>query len=137
MLSAEFLALGCGDGDRDILVDIVDTDADEAEEADRILLEAPLASGSSLSRSCFRPLSSSNLASCSSAIPFLKIGYKNQHCYRTLNETYMRRLGKGRNSGIHTFEEGLLEHRWPTWEPAWDSVIAGFWTAERHMAALG
>jgi hypothetical protein len=56
------------EGDRDKFVDIVETDA---EEADRIRLDAPLGSGSSLGLSRFRPLSSSVFASCSSAMPFL------------------------------------------------------------------
>jgi hypothetical protein len=68
---AESLTAGGGDRERDMLVDIVETEIDEAEDAERILLEAPVTSGSSLSRSCFRPLSSSSLASCSSATPFL------------------------------------------------------------------
>ena len=63
---AEFL----GEGDRDIFVEIVDTETDELE-ADRILLGAPRVSGSSLCRSRFRPLSCSAFASCSSATPFL------------------------------------------------------------------
>jgi len=56
-----------GEGDRDKFVDIVETDA---EEADRIRFDAPLSSGSSLALSRFRPLSSSAFASCSSAMPF-------------------------------------------------------------------
>jgi len=60
-----------GDGDRDKFVDMVDTEADEAE-ADRILLSAPRASRSSLCLSRFRPLSCSAFASCSSATPFLR-----------------------------------------------------------------
>lgn len=68
---AESLTAGGGDRERDMLVDIVEMEVDEAKDADRILLEALATSGSSLSRSCFRPLSSSSLASCSSAIPFL------------------------------------------------------------------
>ncbi len=49
---AEFLNFSLGDGDRDMLVDIVDTEADEGE-ADRILLGAPRISGSSLCLSRF------------------------------------------------------------------------------------
>ena len=56
-----------GEGD---LVDMVETENEE--DAERNLLVEPRNSGSSLCRSCFRPLSCSNLASCSSAIPFLK-----------------------------------------------------------------
>jgi hypothetical protein len=67
---AESLNVSLGDGDRDKFVDIVDTEADEAE-ADRILLGAPRISGSSLCLSRFRPLSCSAFASCSSATPFL------------------------------------------------------------------
>jgi hypothetical protein len=70
--AVEFLTDGRGDGERDILVDIVETETDDVEEVDRILLEAPLISGSSLCRSRFRPLSCSSLASCSSATPFLE-----------------------------------------------------------------
>ena len=68
---AEFLDISLGDGDRDIFVDIVDTEADEGE-ADRILLGAERSSGSSLCLSRFRPLSCSAFASCSSATPFLQ-----------------------------------------------------------------
>ena len=62
-----------GDGDLDIFVDIVETEAEDAE-ADRIRLGFPALSGSSLCLSLFRPLSrsASALASCSSATPFLK-----------------------------------------------------------------
>lgn len=65
---SEFLNVSLGDGDRDKFVDMVETEADEAE-ADRILLGAPRMSGSSLCLSRFRPLSCSAFASCSSAIP--------------------------------------------------------------------
>lgn len=61
-------------------MDIVETEVEERDDAERLLLGAPLLSGSSLCRSCFRPLSSSSFASCSSATPFLKIQvyqYKN------------------------------------------------------------
>jgi hypothetical protein len=68
---AEFLDISLGDGDRDIFVDIVKTEADEGE-ADRILLGAARTSGSSLCLSRFRPLSCSVFASCSSATPFLQ-----------------------------------------------------------------
>jgi len=60
-----------GDDDRDKCVDIVETESEETE-AERILLDAPLASGSSLCLSRFRPLSCSAFASCSSATPFLQ-----------------------------------------------------------------
>jgi hypothetical protein len=61
-----------GEGDRDIFVEIVDTETDEGD-ADRILLGAPPSSRSSLCLSCFRPLSCSAFASCSSATPFLEV----------------------------------------------------------------
>lgn len=61
---------GRGDGDRERLVDMVET---EFEEVDRILFEGPRTSRSSLCLSLFRPLSCSNFASCSSATPFLRI----------------------------------------------------------------
>ena len=67
------LGRGDGDRDRDMLVDMVDT---EPEEADRILFEGPGTSKSSLCLSRFRPLSSSSLASCSSATPFLEIAIR-------------------------------------------------------------
>ena len=69
-----FPDVGLGDGDRDIFVDIVETEVEEPDDAERTLLEAPPTSGSSsLCLSRFRPLSSSNLASCSSATPFLRV----------------------------------------------------------------
>jgi hypothetical protein len=70
----ESLIVSLGDGDGDKFVDIVDTEADEAE-ADRILLGAPRISRSSLCLSRFRPLSCSAFASCSSATPFLEEVY--------------------------------------------------------------
>jgi hypothetical protein len=69
---AEFLKVSLGEGDLERFVDIVDTEADEAE-ADRILLGATRISGSSLCLSRFRPLSCSAFASCSSATPFLEV----------------------------------------------------------------
>lgn len=63
-----------GEGD---LVEMVETENEE--DAERILLEATRNSGSSLCRSCFRPLSCSNLASCSSATPFLRGEISHQH----------------------------------------------------------
>ena len=79
---AKGLDFSLGDGDRDMLVDIVDTDADEGE-ADRILLGAPRISGSSLCLSRFRPLSCSAFASCSSATPFLQF-----HVSKRLNHHF-------------------------------------------------
>jgi hypothetical protein len=67
----ECLDISLGDGDRDMFVEIVDTETDECE-ADRNLLGAPRSSGSSLCLSRFRPLSCSAFASCSSATPFLQ-----------------------------------------------------------------
>ena len=70
------LAGRLGDGDRDWLVDIVETEAEETEKADRILFPlCPSASSSSICLSRFLPLSASILASCSSATPFLKIAH--------------------------------------------------------------
>ena len=57
-----------GDGDRNF-VDMLET---ESEEIGRILFEGPRASGSSRWLSCFRLISSSDLASFLSAIPVLE-----------------------------------------------------------------
>lgn len=72
MRLAECFEDSLGDGDRDILVDMVETDTDESG-ADRNRLGAPPSSRSSLCLSRFRPLSCSAFASCSSATPFLEV----------------------------------------------------------------
>ncbi len=87
---AKFLDFSLGDGDRDMLVDIVDTEADEGE-ADRILLVALRISGSSLCLSRFRPVSRSAFASCSSATPFLRF-HVSQRLNHHVREKELRHL---------------------------------------------
>ena len=75
----DFLNVSWGVGDRvgsgvpERFVDMLETEADDEADADRIRFEAPRTSGSSLCLSRLRPRSCSAFASCSSAIPFLFI----------------------------------------------------------------
>lgn len=70
LLELETLKSWRGDGDRDMMVEMLDTDADEA---DRILFGGAGLSKSSLCRSRFLPLSLSAFANNSSASPRLHI----------------------------------------------------------------
>jgi hypothetical protein len=102
------LEVALGGGDRDIFVDIVETDVDEADDADRILFEAPLTSGSSPCLSCFRPLSSSSLASCSSATPFLKM---NATSVKFPNESHAADIHKHRRRRCTMKQAGLIVYK--------------------------
>ena len=68
-MSSVFERFG-GEAERERFVDIVDTDVDVYDEIDLDRLRDPF-SGEFSSRARFRPRSSSFLANCSSAMPFL------------------------------------------------------------------
>jgi hypothetical protein len=128
--SSRFRVDCLGGGDRDKFVDIVETDADEA---DRIRFDAPLSSGSSLALSRFRPLSSSAFASCSSAMPFL-IGLSVEEAGEIrsmVGEEHVKRPAQstkpdGTVKLSRTFLGGPEEHHSSASEPASGLAIVAF-----------